>query len=71
MAKKQPKKPALKVPSPESVNAVLQAAANCPLRSLHDADALRKAILEVQAFFQALLKPQAAASDAGKPVSQG
>ncbi len=72
------KPPALKPPSMQSIDLVIQNAYNCPQASCHAAQQTIAAINEVSAFFRELLQiksqpvmPQAAATDAGKPSAQG
>ncbi len=69
------KPPPLKPPSIESINMVLQAASEA-LRPVRESRQLEAAMLEVQGFFQVLLKPQASAnaggsaSDASQPAGR-
>ncbi len=78
MAKKSP---ALAPPSVQSIDIILQQAANAPLQNLQHAAAVDKALQEVAAFFRALLQiksqdtgaasnPQALASAEGSSKSQ-
>ncbi len=75
MAKKQP---ALKPPSQQSIETVLQAADSAPRRNGPESRQVDAAVNEVAAFFRELLQiksqgvmPQATAIDDGKPVDQG
>ena len=77
------KTPALKPPSVDSINLVLQAASSAPLQNMQHAAALGKALAEVEGFFKAMLEPQASggrasgstpqasATAAGNPSAQG
>jgi hypothetical protein len=60
-----PKKQTLKLPSRESIGAVLRAADMAPRANGESSRQLDAAVREVQTFFQSLLNPQASASGAG------
>jgi hypothetical protein len=76
------KAPVITPPSQQTIELVLNTAANAPLQNLQHAAQVDKALTEVTAFFRALLGPQASGGrsggtpqaseiEAGKPSAQG